>query len=181
MSKLDRRVLKSQEAIKNAVIELMSEKDFNQITIQDISDRANVNRRTVYLHYVDKFDLLDKLIKEHINELRKLAESSSEMSFIDGNLIWFEYLESHYLFFSTMLASSGVTSFRTQFLEFVIDGLKSEVNKSQGKNNGLNEDIVLRFTAAAYVEVVEWWFKNEMPYPSHVMAQQVGHLIERIL
>lgn len=43
----------------------------------------------------------------HINELRGLAESSSEMSFIDGNLIWFKYLESHYLFLLTMLASKG--------------------------------------------------------------------------
>ncbi|MFP3126797.1 TetR/AcrR family transcriptional regulator [Ectobacillus funiculus] len=181
MSKVDRRILKSQEAIKKAVIELMSEKNFNQITIQDISDRANVNRRTVYLHYVDKYDLVDKLIEEHINALRELAKSSSEMNFIDGNLIWFEYLESHYLFFSTMLASTGATSFRTQFLEFVIEGLKGEVNTTEGKNSGLSEDIVLRFTAAAYVEVVEWWFRNGMPYPPRVMAQQVGQLIERIL
>ncbi|WP_420832529.1 TetR/AcrR family transcriptional regulator [Paenibacillus periandrae] len=41
----------------------MSEKNFDQITIQDISDRANVSRRTVYLRYMDKFDLLDKLIE----------------------------------------------------------------------------------------------------------------------
>jgi AraC-like DNA-binding protein len=71
MSKVDRRILRSQDAIKKAVIELMSEKNFDQITLQEISDRANVSRRTIYLHYMDKFDLLDKLIEEHINELRK--------------------------------------------------------------------------------------------------------------
>jgi AcrR family transcriptional regulator len=81
MSKVDRRIAKSQEAIKKAVIELMSEKNFDDITIQDISDRANVSRGTIYLHYVDKYDLLDKLIGEHINEMRELCESTSEMDF----------------------------------------------------------------------------------------------------
>ncbi|MGG4043015.1 TetR/AcrR family transcriptional regulator, partial [Bacillus smithii] len=44
MSKVNRRITKSQEAIKKAVIELMSEKNFDDITIQEIADRANVNR-----------------------------------------------------------------------------------------------------------------------------------------
>jgi AcrR family transcriptional regulator len=181
MSKVDRRILKSQEAIKKAVIELMSEKNFDQITLQEISDRANVSRRTIYLHYLDKFDLLDKLIEEHINELRELAESATDMDFIDGNLIWFQYFESHYLFFSTMLGSKGAPSFRRHFLEFVIEGLKGEVNVTEGKNHGINEEIVLRFIAGAYVELVEWWFMNGMPYTPQIMAEQVGILIERIV
>ncbi|QYK67539.1 MULTISPECIES: TetR/AcrR family transcriptional regulator [Paenibacillus] len=181
MTKVDRRVVKSQEAIKKAVIELMAEKNFNQITIQDISDKANVSRRTIYLHYLDKYDLLDRLIEEHINELEKLRAASSEMSFIDGGLIWFEYLESHYLFFSTMLTSQAGVSFHNRFLEFVMEGLKEEVNTQEGKNQGLSDEVILRFIAAAYVEVVEWWFNNEMPYPPQIMAKQVGALIERIV
>jgi hypothetical protein len=129
---------------------------------------------------VDKFDLLDKLIEEHINELRGLAESASELDFIDGNLIWFEYFESHYLFFSTMLASKGAPSFRRQFFEFVTEGLKGEVNFTEGKNHGINEEVILRFIAGAYVEIVEWWFTNEMPNPPQV-SKQVGILIERIV
>lgn len=181
MAKVDRRIIKSQEAIKKAVIELMSEKNFDQITLQEISDRANVSRRTIYLHYMDKFDLLDKLIEEHINKLRELAESSADMDFIDGNLVWFEYFERNYLFFSTMLASKGAFSFRRQFLEFVIEGLKVELDNTERKIPTINEEIILRFIAGAYVEVVEWWFTNGMPYPPNKMAKQVGILIERIV
>lgn len=61
MSKVDRRITKSQEAIKIALIELMTEKSFDHITIKEISERANVNRGTIYLHYLDKFDLLEKV------------------------------------------------------------------------------------------------------------------------
>jgi AcrR family transcriptional regulator len=181
MSKVDRRILKSQEAIKKAVIELMSEKNFDDITIQDISDRANVSRGTIYLHYLDKFDLLDKLIEEHINEMRELCESAAEMDFINANRIWFAYLESNYLFFSTMLASKGAPSFRSQFLEFLVEEFKDEVDVTKGKNHGLNEDVILQFIVTSYAGIVEWWITNGMPYPPHVMAEQVGILLERNL
>lgn len=69
MSKVDRRITKSQEAIKIALIELMTEKSFDHITIKEISERANVNRGTIYLHYLDKFDLLEKIMEEHINNM----------------------------------------------------------------------------------------------------------------
>jgi AcrR family transcriptional regulator len=181
MSKVDRRILKSQEAIKKAVIELMSEKSFDDITIQDISDRANVSRGTIYLHYMDKFDLLDKLIETHINELREICVAAADLTFKDGNLLWFEYFESNYLFFSTMLASKGAPYFRSRFLELVVQELKGEVDITKGKNQGLSEDVIIQFFGAATVGIVEWWFTNGMPLPPHVIAEQVGILMDRNL
>ncbi|PJN88601.1 TetR/AcrR family transcriptional regulator [Bacillus sp. mrc49] len=181
MSTVDRRILKSQQAIKKAFIELMSEKNFDQITIQDISDRANVGRRTIYHHYLDKFDLLDKLIEEHINELRKLCRSASEMDFINANLIWFEYFERNFLFFSTMLKSKGASAFRSQFLEFVMEELSGDVNINEGENQGLSKEVVLRFFGSAVVGVVESYFTNDIPDPPQVVAEQLGLLLDRNL
>lgn len=181
MTKVDRRVLKSQEAIKKAFIELLNEKGFDKMTIQDISDRANVNRRTVYLHYLDKFDLLDKLIEEHITNLKEMFVSLSKTDINTAGEIIFEYFQSNYLFFSTMMVGSGAPYFRSRYLEFSFELLRGEVNVTVGKNKGLNEDIIIRFVSAAYVELVEWWLKEGMPYPPRVMAEQVGELVERIL
>ncbi|ANY69405.1 TetR family transcriptional regulator [Paenibacillus sp. BIHB 4019] len=177
MSKVDRRILKSQEAIKKAVISLMSEKNFDQITIQDISDRANVSRRTIYLHYMDKFDLLDKLIEEHMNELKILCEAEVESESKDGGMSWFEYFECHYLFFSAMLASKGAPFFRSRFLEFVIEDIKRSWEMTEGKNRGITEDVMVQFFAPAYVGIVEWWFLNGMPYSPRVMGEQVEKLL----
>jgi AcrR family transcriptional regulator len=181
VTKVDRRIAKTQEAIKKALIELMNEKHFDKITLQDISDRANVNRRTIYLHYMDKYDLLDNLIEEHINNLQEMFESLSETDFIEGGQAIFEYFQKNYLFFSTMLVGGGAENFRAQYIEFSVELLKNEVVTAEGKNKGLSEDIILRFVSAAYVEVVEWWLKNQMPYPPRVMAEQVGLLVKRIL
>jgi AcrR family transcriptional regulator len=181
MSKIDRRIAKSQESIKNAVIELMTEKRFDDITIQDIADKADVNRGTIYLHYTDKYDLLDRMIEEHINTLRELCQSAADMTFKEGNYVWYEYFERNYLFFSTMLASKGAPYFRSRFLDLVIEEFKVEVNTREGKNGGLNENIILQFFGSAVVGAVEWWFKNGMPLPARVMAEQTGTLLDRNL
>ncbi len=72
MAELDRRIFKTQESLRKAVIGLMTEKNFDEITIQDIADRANVNRGTIYLHYQDKYDLVDKLVESHLSELGEI-------------------------------------------------------------------------------------------------------------
>jgi AcrR family transcriptional regulator len=179
MSKVDRRIGKTQEALKNAVLELMAEKNFDDITIQDLSDRANVSRGTIYLHYMDKYDLLDKLIESHIDELRVRCEAAAEMDFVSGSMIWTEYFESNYSFFSMMLASKGAPYFRTRFLDFLIEEFRDEVDVTKGKNQGLNDDLTVRFVASAYVGVVEWWFTNGKPIPHEVLAEQLGKLLER--
>jgi AcrR family transcriptional regulator len=179
MKKTDRRVIKSQQAIKKAILELMTEKNFDDITIMDISERANVNRGTIYLHYMDKYDLLDKLIEEHINELRELCQSAAEMTFKEGNYVWFEYFEKNHMFFSIMLTTKSAAHFRSRFLDLVVEEYKVELDSSEGTNKGLNDDIVLQFLGAAIVGSVEWWFKNGMPYPPRVMAEQTGAILDR--
>lgn len=64
----DRRVRKTQTAIKDALITLLEKKRFEEITIQEISDLADVNRSTFYTHFIDKYDLLDKM------KMRKLMK-----------------------------------------------------------------------------------------------------------
>ncbi|EPZ49074.1 MULTISPECIES: TetR/AcrR family transcriptional regulator [Alicyclobacillus] len=180
MTKVDRRVIKSQHAIKQAVIELMSEKNFDQITIQDIADKANVSRKTIYLHYADKFDLLDKLTEEYIDKLRKLCETACEMDWRPATQICFEYLQSNYSFFSTMLASKGAPYFRNRFLEFQIEEFKNELHKTNEIRDDVSEEVFLRFVGTAYTGIVEWWLTNGMPYSPHVLAEQVGTLLETI-
>ncbi|WP_138756448.1 TetR/AcrR family transcriptional regulator [Paenibacillus sinopodophylli] len=179
MGKADRRIKKTQDALKNAVLELMAEKSFDSITIQDLSDRANVSRGTIYLHYMDKYDLLDKLIETHINELGVRCKAVADLDFVSGSIIWTEYFEENHLFFSMMLASKGAPFFRTRFLDFLHEEFKDEVDVTQGKNKGLNEDMVIRFVASAYVGVVEWWFVNERPITHQALAEQLGALMDR--
>ena len=60
---IDSRVLKTQLSIKEAFMELVKEKGYNQVTVSDICKKANINRNTFYLHYLDKDDLVGKMLK----------------------------------------------------------------------------------------------------------------------
>lgn len=179
---MDRRISKTQEALKQAVIGLMSEKNFDDITIQEIADRANLNRGTIYLHYQDKYDLLDKLMETHINEIGEMDQWACQLEWPDALVPYFEYFEKNYLFFSTILASKGSpASFRNRLFVSFTEGFKGEIDRESGKNADLNEDVMLQFVGAAYVGIIEWWIKNGMPYPPQTMAKQVGTLLDRSL
>jgi hypothetical protein len=65
------------------------------------------------------------------------------------------------------------------FLEFLIEAFKVEVDIT--KNQGLNEDVIVKFATNAYVGVLELWLKEGMPYPPKVMAKELGILLERIV
>jgi hypothetical protein len=80
-----------------------------------------------------------------------------------------------------MLASKGAPSFRSQFLEFLIEEFTDEVDVAKGKNQGLKEEVILQFIVTSYVGLVEWWFNNGMPYTSREMAEQLGILLDRNL
>ncbi len=61
MNQNDLRVRKTRKNIENSFISLLKEKDFHKITVQDILDRALINRSTFYKHYMDKYQLAETL------------------------------------------------------------------------------------------------------------------------
>ncbi len=70
--KLDPRVKRTRELLEKAFMEVINEKGFQTITVQDITERAGVNRATFYAHFADKFALLDHSIRQQfIQEIDK--------------------------------------------------------------------------------------------------------------
>ena len=76
---VDPRVKRTRQLLFQAFFELMQEKGFRAISIQDITDRATVNRATFYAHFEDKYALLDSFIRENFQQLvaSKLPDPSS--------------------------------------------------------------------------------------------------------
>jgi AcrR family transcriptional regulator len=66
---VDPRVKRTRQLLQQALMELFQEKSFTSISIQDITERATVNRATFYAHFPDKYALLDSLIREQFQQL----------------------------------------------------------------------------------------------------------------
>ena len=62
--KTDRRILRTRDALGDALVALIREKNFAQITVQEVLDRAGVGRATFYAHYRDKEDLFMSDVEE---------------------------------------------------------------------------------------------------------------------
>ena len=70
--KIDRRVRRTKQQLRSALTTLLLEKDFSDITVREISERADVNRGTFYSHYRDAFDLLTSVEDFFLEAVRRI-------------------------------------------------------------------------------------------------------------
>lgn len=82
---VDLRIRRTRQLLRDAFMELLAEKDFQSVTVQDIAERANVNRTTFYDHFVDKYALLEDAIRDGFQ--RALLDNNlQDAPFTAGNL-----------------------------------------------------------------------------------------------
>src|SRR5882724_3522368 len=65
----DRRIQRTRQLLRQASIDVMQKKGFRATSIQEIAERANVSRGTFYAHFVDKYALLESLVREEFQNL----------------------------------------------------------------------------------------------------------------
>lgn len=168
---MDRRQRKTREAIFAAFTGLLSERDFSQITVGEIIDRADVGRATFYSHFETKDFLLKELCEElfcHI--LDAAGESHCDHKHIFACdapdsvfLHLFRHLEKNDN--NILLLISGQNN--ELFLQYFKSHLRELVTLqlpqfSERKHEKLPESFWLDHVAATFVETLRWWVANGM-------------------
>ena len=124
----DLRVARTRQLIKEAFLELMETVGFEKITVQNIVQKAGVNRSTFYLHYTDKFDLLGALEAELMAGMRDILMSvdfdyvfsfTYEGQPMPHILRILEYVKAHEQFYKLLLGPKGDPSFIGKISEFI--------------------------------------------------------------
>ncbi|GEP20207.1 TetR/AcrR family transcriptional regulator [Pediococcus argentinicus] len=90
--KLDHRAQRTRKNIINSFIKLLGQKEFNKISITEITNMADVNRRTFYLHYVDIFELLDELENDLTDEFNNLVVQEVPQSLFDFHELFLSFI-----------------------------------------------------------------------------------------
>ena len=100
----DRRVNRTLETLHQVFLALMLEKRYDDITVQNIIDRANVGRSTFYAHYRDKEDLAVSNLAQILDSLTKTMDQDDpdSQSLLPGPEL-FEHIRDHYQVFKTMV------------------------------------------------------------------------------
>lgn len=175
---MDRRIQKTRQLIMNTFTNLLAEKGFEKITINDIAERANINRGTVYLHYVDKFDLLDKCIETYVELLLNHCADTTDTT-LDTSAFQsiFEYLEKNYTIYKLLLSNECFGLFSSR-LYTVLAQTVTEVIGIKSENQAFSNGVTTHFLASGFIGVLEWWINNSMPCSVQEITEQLMFLLE---
>lgn len=174
----DIRIIKTKRAIKNALFNLIELKGFEAITINEISRIAEVNRSTFYLHYADKYELLDKVTHEAIMKLETLVCHEREVHGTPVQLevvikdlqVLFDIVRENALFYKAILGHNGIPSIRMK----IVDYFKKRLEESLLNDSLIPKEILLELTSSIYVDTISWWINNDLKYSSMYMAEYLA-------
>lgn len=177
-NRLDPRVVRTRQLLRTALIDLVPERGFAAISVQDIADRATLNRATFYLHYGDKTELLMDAFATLIADARPLPPEEGPLSPEQAPVSIarvFEHIAGHADFFRVMLAEESVPVFNARVRAYVEEvGLKwLTVLQPDDQKAIVPREIANNFIGSAALGVIVWWLQNGMPYPAEYMAAQL--------
>jgi AcrR family transcriptional regulator len=174
----DLRVRRTRKQLLEAMISLVIEKGFNSVTVQDISERAMVNRATFYRYYKDKYDLLDQYVEEQYS--MQLAYDDTDHQALnpketpadppEGLVRVWEHIQAHAAFFRVMLGPKGDPTFTQKIRANIEKRVRDSLPDKIKADVSLPLDLCLSYISGASIGLIIWWLESDMPFSPTQMA-----------
>lgn len=185
----DRRVRKSKEALKSSLIELMSQKPVNNITVKELVTAADLNRSTFYNYYSDIPDMLQKLEEELYNEFLYTLKLHIPENGIASNISteglafivdMCNVIKNNYEFCKSIFSKNGDMNFLFKLEEMVETNLKGQLG---GKFNANITYItyVYSFFKSGYIGILKNWMKGGCKESSEEIAHLTYSLLKAVV
>jgi AcrR family transcriptional regulator len=184
----DRRVRRTHALLHRSLIELILEKGYRKITVQDILDRADVGRSTFYAHFRSKDDLLVNGWEDARASFAEQIRSSNERAeLLEPMLVFFQHIDDHRQLYRAMVGKQGSElidrAIRKLLSEMVGEHLRSRVAVSERDKRRL--EVAVQFVVGGLVGLVTWWLDTGAPFTVdeiHASFQRLAtHGVERFL
>lgn len=177
-SKESRRTQMTKMLLKTALIELMQEKSFRQITIKELCERADLNRTTFYLHYNDQLEVLKDIESELMEKTTQFIADSNNNSGTIGLIEDFlNYISSNKVMFRTLLTNNPNESFQMEFisrsLANIRDNLPVYIDQTFSR-------YVLTFIMNGCVHIIIEWLESDCDISAKEIAQLIFKLCDDI-
>lgn len=175
----DKRIIKTKKAIRIAFTELLTEKDINEITIKDISDRAIINRKTFYSHYSGIYELVDEIENEIVEMLLKALDGESFMSIAENPYSLFHKLNTvitdHLDKYGFIVNNGHNFGLFTKIALRLKETLKANYLKEVGVDESVF-DLSLDYVFAGMLTVYQNWFHSDKSSSIEEISELVGTL-----
>lgn len=131
---MDWRIVKTRKTINDSFYELFEQKDFDKITVKDITEHAQIGRKTFYLHYIDKYDLLDRTVDKKFEALEEICEAKKELGMQQGVKIWFAVFEENKAFFTKLFNIQYSDKYKKNLRTFMEKEFEKKIPYEEGLN-----------------------------------------------
>jgi AcrR family transcriptional regulator len=193
--RINRRVDRTRKALRESLFDLIREKSYDQITVEEITERANLGRTTFYLHYKDKedllledfIDLIDQMVSKAVDDrplLRsktKLGNPSttanpfSNLNLFRPNLIIFQNVAKNADLLRIILHNGGSVQIGTRLRETVLKAVQQIALATQARGEieiafEIPVEVIANFYAGSLLGLISWWLDNEMPFTPEQMT-----------
>lgn len=181
---LDRRALRTRAALREALVELIAERGWDEIAVQDVCVRANIGRSTFYAHYPNKDALLIGGFEDLQAELQRQAKARHVPTHDKGGVGFgfalglIEHAHEQRKLFKGLIGRRSGYVVQQRFREMVVRLVSHELPPTSG---GLPREAVARWLSAAFVELLSWWVEQRTMLPPAELERLFNQLAHPIL
>jgi len=198
--KPDRRVERTRRWLRDALFDLIMEKGYDAVTVEEITRRADVGRTTFYLHFRDKEDLLMDSVQGLVDDLMvQLSdlhiepgqdEPPSAELLTEAITITFKSVQQNAGVYRIILRGDGTHQVIRGLRRILIRSIHNLIESLAARQGTqINPQVPMEFflnsLAGSWVGLVTWWLENDMPYTPAEMASMFttmfGHSIPFVL
>ena len=168
----NRQVQKTLNLLRNALSDLIREKDYDAITVREILERANVGRSTFYTHFRDKDELLVSGIHEMVRLVRSAEPAPSAKRYeriLRFSLPIFEYHYHHRRMYEDHMGIRGRAiihkHLENALAEIIADDVMDDLQGRLRTDGRISRELLIRFVASTFHLVLNWWGEARDPLP----------------
>jgi AcrR family transcriptional regulator len=169
--KQDRRSQRTHRLVNSAMMELLFEKHYETITVQEILDRAGIGRSTFYTHYFDKEDVLTSIAEQMLETFGQQFSQRNGGQGILPALELFEHVQQNHQYFQALLrghAREVVWEAAQTALSRTIEQALTTTSAKK-RPPSIPVAVISQYLAGSFLHLLKWWLRAEMPYtPEHM-------------
>lgn len=180
---IDRRVRKTRKQLRECLIRLLKEKRVQDITVRELTDMADLNRGTFYLHYKDVFDLLEKTeaaLQEEFNQLvlkHDAVELRQKSSVMFNEIYTLVYDNADLI--EILLGENGDLNFVNRLKTLIREKCLNDWMEVFRSGNPAVFDAFFSFIVSGCVGLVQNWLQTGLKETPQQMANLTEQIIKR--
>lgn len=177
LTRHQKRRLQTRQLLIETTLQLILERGFDTITVQDVTDRADLGRGTFYIHFKDKEEVVWAMFREVMLDLEREAHASMDRNRPQyeyyGFRLIFRHAADHRDLYRIMLGEKGSPALTARVQDQLAASLLRDIHTAANPpepNFNLPEELEAQILTGALVRLLTWWLGNENDYSADTMA-----------